>query len=349
MLPLHSPHQYIDRDTLQVVTERPLGDRSVRFLYSTLRESAPTMFKALTSNRMSSLLAFFHYDMERHSKRSGANLFNRFGVDWRECVEPLSFYNSPRRFFERQIRYWETRPMDDSCTALVSPADARVLIGSFSEVSTLYIKDKFFELSELLGKNNPCHNRFINGDFAVFRLTPDKYHYNHMPVSGRVVSITSIDGSYHSCNPSALIAMASLYSKNRRVVTIIDTDIEGGSAIGLVAMVEVVALMIGDIAQVYSEKRYDAPQNVWPGMFLKKGCPKSLYRPGSSTDIIIFEHGRIDFSDDLVRNSQRKDVRSRFTNCFGRPLVETDIMVRSAIAEPRNSLLRTPIQGEMHA
>jgi phosphatidylserine decarboxylase len=43
--------------------------------------------------------------------------------------------------------------------------------------------------------------------------------------------------------------MVRPYSKNKRVVTIIDTDVEGGTGIGLVAMIEVVALMIGDIVQ----------------------------------------------------------------------------------------------------
>jgi phosphatidylserine decarboxylase len=329
-----APHQYIDRHSLRVVTEKPLGDRSVHFLYSTMRENAPAMFRALTSRRMSSLLAFFHYDLQRRNRHKGMSLFCHFGADPRECVENLSFYDSPRKFFERQIRYWETRPMKQNSSSLVSPADSRVLIGSFLEVSSLFIKDKFFDLGELLGRDKPWRRRFIKGDFAVFRLTPDKYHYNHMPVSGRVIDIYSIDGLHHSCNPSALIALASLYSKNRRVVTIIDTDVEGGSMVGLVAMVEIVALMIGDIVQAYSKERYNDPQEVENGMFLRKGCPKSLYRPGSSTDVLIFESGRIEFSADLVSNSRRHDVQSRFSKCLGRPLVETDILVRSVIAEP---------------
>jgi phosphatidylserine decarboxylase len=128
--------------------------------------------------------------------------------------------------------------------------------------------------------------------------------------------------------------MASLYSKNRRVVTIIDTDVEGGSLIGLVAMVEIVALMIGDIVQSYSEERYENPQDVRPGQMVQRGCPKSLFRPGSSTVVLVFEPGRISFAEDLVKNSQRRDVQSRFTSGFNRPLVETDVLVRSLIAGP---------------
>ncbi len=116
--------------------------------------------------------------------------------------------------------------------------------------------------------------RFVNGDFAVFRLTPDKYHYNHMPVSGRVVDTYGIDGQYHSCNPTALIAMASLYAKNRRAVTIIDTDVPGGTQVGLVAMIEIVALMIGDLTEAYSEEGYNAPQHSGPGCLSKRAVRK---------------------------------------------------------------------------
>lgn len=328
------PHQYIDRNSLEVITEKPIGDRTIQFLYNTLRENTPAMFRALTSGKMSSLLGYFHYDMLAKTRKNGHELFSRFGADWQECVELISFYDSHRKFFERQIRYWQTRPMNSKSTTIVSPADSRVLIGSFTETSSLFIKDKFFDLEELLAPDSSWQHRFKGGDFAVFRLTPDKYHYNHVPVNGRVVAIYHVDGRYHSCNPSALIATASLYSKNRRVVTIIDTDVVGGTAIGLVAMVEIVALMIGDIVQRYSEERYNNPQDVRAGQMIKRGCPKSLFRPGSSTDVLIFEPGRIAFAEDLVKNSQRSDVQSRFTSGFKRPLVETDVLVRSSIAEP---------------
>ncbi len=291
------------------------------------------MFRALTSGRMSSLLSFYHYDF-LDSRRSGKNtehLFEKLNINWRECVEPLKFYDTPRKVFERQICYWDFRPMDESRTTLVSPADSRVLVGSFSEVSDLFIKEKLFTPPEIFGFGSRWHPYFQDGDFAVFRLTPDKYHYNHLPVSGKISDIYEVDGNYHSCNPTALISLASLYAKNKRVITIIDTDVPNGSGVGLVAMVEVVALMIGDIVQSYCEERYNNPAEIEPGMFVKKGCPKSLYRPGSSTDIVIFERGKIQFSSDLISNSRRKDVQSRFTNKTGHPLVETDIQVRSNI------------------
>ncbi len=163
------------------------------------------------------------------------------------------------------------------------------------------------------------------------RLTADKYHYNHVPVSGRVVDIYAVEGRYHSCNPQAVVEMATPYSKNKRVVTVIDTDVPGGTGVGLVAMIEIVAMMIGRIEQCYSTHRYDDPVPVTTGLFLHKGQPKSLYQPGSSTDVLIFQHNRMRFAEDLLRNQLRSNVSSRFTIGFQKPLVETDLKVRSLI------------------
>lgn len=326
-----SAHQYIARGSNAIVTERLFGDRSVSFLYSTLRENAPALFRALTSARMSSLLSLYHYDFLDSRRSKADRMIASLGVELQECIFPPAYYDTPRKVFERQIRYWQLRPLEEDNGAIASPADSRVLIGSLAEISELFIKEKFFSSEELFGHVRPWHTLFATGDFAVFRLTPDKYHYNHVPVSGIVVDIYGLDGAYHSCNPSAQIALASLYAKNKRVVTVIDTDVEGGSQVGKVAMIEVVALMIGDIVQAYSEQEYRNPRPIQPGMFVSRGCPKSLYRPGSSTDILVFEPDRIRFSADIVANSRRNDVQSRFTSKAGRPLVETEVTVRSTV------------------
>jgi phosphatidylserine decarboxylase len=150
-------------------------------------------------------------------------------------------------------------------------------------------------------------------------------------VAGVVRDIYEINGGYHSCNPGAVVTTATPYSKNKRVVTVIDTDVPEGTGVGLVAMIEVVALMIGDIVQCYSEHRYDAPRPVTKGMFLDKGLPKSLYRPGSSTDVLLFQRDRFVFADDIVWNLSRNGALSRFSLGFGKPLVETEVSVRSFI------------------
>ncbi|MBN2515370.1 MAG: phosphatidylserine decarboxylase [Deltaproteobacteria bacterium] len=331
-------HQYIERETAEVRTERLFADKIINFIYSYMREDASTLFKALASARMSRLLGYVNYDSITMARLAGAKRFVEMsGVDLSECVDDPGSFKSLRDVFERKIRFWETRPMPDDDRAVVSPADAKILVGSFSETSRLFLKDKFFEYEELLGETiNTWHNAFHGGNFAVLRLTPEKYHYNHVPVTGTVVDIYELPGSYHPCNPAVVVNIATPCSKNKRVVTIIDTDVEGGTGIGLVAMIEIVALMIGDIVQCYSAVRYENPVAVYKGVFLLKGQPKSLYRPGSSTDVLLFQKNRISFSDDLVRNMYRPGVHTRFARGFVRPLVETEVSVRARIGNKKD-------------
>ncbi len=325
-------HQYIERSTGQVRDEQLYSDRLINFIYSTVRERAPFLFRALTGPAWTNLLGKVNYDLRLGARLSGNMKFIRqLGVDLSECLDTPESLDTARKIFERKIRYWDCRPMPAEASAIVSPADSRMLVGSFGDTSSLFIKEKFFTFDELLGDRPAWRSEFVNGDFAVFRLTPDKYHYNHTPVAGVVRDIYEIDGAYHSCNPGAVVSIITPYSKNKRVVTIIDTDVPGGSAIGLVAMIEVVAMMIGQIKQCYSDERYENAVDVRPGLFLKRGQPKSLYQPGSSTDVLVFQRDKIKFAPDIIANMQAP-AASRFTSGCGQPLVETEVQVRSWIA-----------------
>ncbi len=329
-----NPHQYILRGSGEVKDERLYWDRVIKFLYCQVREEAPALFRAVTGSRMNDILGFVNYDFFLGGRLTGgANFLKQMGVDLSECLDPPESLTSPRLIFQRKIRYESCRPLPEETDAIVSPADARVIIGSCARYSTLFLKGKLFTLEELL-KKDFWFASFRDGDAVVCRLTPELYHYNHTPVAGRVADIYELSGEYNSCNPQAVVEVATPYSRNRRTVTIIDTDFPGGSRIGMVAMIEVAALMIGAIEQRYSKMGYDAPRPVTVGMMLQKGVPKSLFKPGSSTTILLFQRGRVRFSDDLLLNQRRSDVQSRFTLGFGLPLAETQIAVRSLIARP---------------
>jgi phosphatidylserine decarboxylase len=334
-------NQYIVRETGSVQTETLCADSLISWIYCSAREKAHWLFNVLISCKFSKVLAWMQYDMHNDlTDKQIAHLMQDLCIHSKEIADDVSRYRSLRDIFERKIRYADCRPMPDSPDAILSPADARILIGSFSETSAVFIKEKFFDYAELIGTDRPAWlSRFEHGDFAVFRLTPDQYHYNHTPVSGVVADHYEISGHYHSCNPGAVVRVVTPLSKNRRIITIIDTDTDNGSRIGCVAMIEVVAMMIGDIVQCYSDTAYDAPTGLTLGMQLKKGQPKSLFRPGSSTTVLIFEKDRIRFSDDLLQNMFRQDVFSRFSQGFGMPLVETDVRVRSEIGRRPKDLL----------
>lgn len=315
------------------MTEHFVADRLIAWLYSDARESFPYLFRLATQRHGTQLLAYLNYEAPLFARNASfAGLIAKLGIDQSECVTPLGRWPKLREVFERQIRFWEVRPMPPMPSVVVAPADSRMLFGRFQDQSDLPVKSKFFSLRELIGENKVGWNScFEDGDWAVFRLTPEKYHYSHLPVSGKVVDIYDIDGDFHSCNPSAVVRMVTSYCKNRRCVTIIDTDVGGGSGIGFVAMIEVVALMIGDIVQRYSDKGYEDAAPVRVGHFVRRGAVKSLFRPGSSTVVLLFERQRVLFDYDLVKNVRRRDVQSRFSYFFGESLVETDVSVRTSI------------------
>jgi phosphatidylserine decarboxylase len=331
-------HQYVERGTGRVCTERPVGDWIVNYLYSKKRERAPLIYQLLGSQWFSDFLGWVNYDFPFGPELWRIRRFLKTcAVDLDECLVKPEELDSARKVFERRIRYWQCRPMVADAMTVVCPADSRVLLGSLKEASTLFIKGKFFEYEEFIGADKPTWlSAFRRADFVVCRLTPDKYHYNHTPVAGVVVDTYDSEGKYHSCNPGAALTIASPYSKNRRVITVIDTDVIDGTCVGLVAMVEVVALMVGDVQQCYSRSEYRNPRAVERGMFLERGCPKSLFRPGSSTTVLLFQQDRVEFAADLIFNTHRTDVESRYSQVLGESLVETDVKVRSVIGRRKS-------------
>ncbi len=327
-------HQFIDRVSGAVEPERLLYDRHIRWLYSDVREYAPRVFRWLThSTHANDLLARINFDRPfRYRGGELASLAQRAGLDLEELAEPLPPAPTWRQVFCRKIRYWETRPLPLDPRAILSPADSRVITGPLHEGQPLPIKNKFFDLDELVGPETGVQHKFRDGQWAIFRLTPENYHYNHVPVSGVVTAIYSLEGGYHSCNPTVAQSGFDSLSKNLRVVTLIDTEVPGGSRVGTMAMIEVTALLIGKVEQCYSQHAYDDPLEVYKGLFLHRGAVKSLFEPGSSTIVLLFEPNRISVDEDLLANQSRLDVVSRFTSVFGYPMNETQVRVRSQFA-----------------
>jgi hypothetical protein len=97
----------------------------------------------------------------------------------------------------------------------------------------------------------------------------------------RLLDIYEVDGAYHACNPSAIVSLGPPFSKNKRVVSVFDTDCPGGSQVGLVAMIEVVALMIGDINLCYS-RSIQCPASTTTSEW-SRTCPAILTASPSET------------------------------------------------------------------
>src|SRR6266436_1135502 len=140
-------HQYVERDTARLCTEMLCSDTFIQFLYSEpVREKAAWLFRLFTCHRLSSqLLALLSFDLPFGAKRFGIVRFlQSCGINLHECVDPDITTKTARAIFERQIRYWECRPMPQTPGTVVAPADARLVLGSLQQQSHFFIKGKFF-------------------------------------------------------------------------------------------------------------------------------------------------------------------------------------------------------------
>ena len=78
-------HQYIDRKSGEVRTEKLVADALVRRLYSSVRERAPALFRAAVSRRASSLLGALNYDAPLSLRLSSpSRMMRALGIDLRE-------------------------------------------------------------------------------------------------------------------------------------------------------------------------------------------------------------------------------------------------------------------------
>lgn len=331
-------HHYIDRYTQQPKCETFAGDWIVYHTYRNADRYSPWLLESLTGKVASRLLATAYFDLP-WSPVARNRYVQNYGIDPTEMRKPLEECHTRRDLFTRQLKYETCREMTSNVKTVISPSDSRVLVGNLESDQDFFIKDRFFSMSDLLGGFMTYTAIFHGGDFAIFRLAPDDYHYYHNCVSGVIEDIYKVEGRLASVSPVALGTMKELLSHNLRWVTIIDTDVENGSQVGKVAMIEIAAQVIGGMTQETSTNGYENPKPLERGMFLERGRPKGMFLPGSSTVVVMMERNRVEFVPDLRQQQQRQDVASLYRHgLFGCDMVEVYVQVRDTIAYRKGEL-----------
>ncbi len=325
-------HQYIPLSGTRMVDEALIADRVIRFLYSTSREMPSVLQRIAASKFASTVMATWEFDWPLSKPLPAiAAAAERMRINLDDVYDDMRSWRTLRNLFERKIRFWATRPITCNEQSIVSPADGKALAFGFPRDAMMPVKSRWVAFPELLGSRELAQSLApISG--VIVRLTPDAYHYVHAPVSGVVRSHQWIDGALHSCNPAALVTFAHPHAINLRRVTVIDTDVHHGSRAGIVVVVNVAAMMIGRVDDAYSQNRYDDPQPIKSGSFLRRGQPMALFRPGSSTSIVLWRQPRAVMDTSLARNACRGDVQSRFSHWLLSPWVESAVRVRSTLA-----------------
>lgn len=276
-----APIIVIDRETGDSFEEAVLGEKWIRWAYQDSKSGI--LERILFRSTLISKLMGKWYDSSL-SKGKIDSVIEELSIDVDEFAQSRESYRSFNDFFIRRLKPG-ARPFNTDPELLVSPADGRVLVfPQIDEDTFAPVKGRLFSIRKML----PGHaDRFINGSLAIVRLCPADYHRYHFPCAGEITEYRSIAGALHSVNPIALASGPDVFGDNKRSYTLMETE-----HFGTICFMEVGAFGVGGIV------------NTCCSGHVEKMDEKGYFKFGGSTVVLIFEPGRIHFSEDLASNSQ---------------------------------------------
>lgn len=280
----------IDRTSGQVITEDIWGEWWLRLFYGDgifPKTIGRILLHVFFRWPIMSWLMGKYYDTKR-SCRLIAPFCERFHIDMKESVLPISEFTSFNDFFTRRLTL-ESRPQALDADVLTMPADGRYsFIQNCGTSHTFPVKGEQMNLEQILGCK-VLAAKFCGGTAVFCRLCPADCHRFYFPIQGKATSTKWIHGSLFSVNPLATNSRPWIWWKNRRALTLIETE-EGRT----IAYLEVGATNCGSIVQ-----------NFVADSWVKKGQEKGYFRLGGSAIILLFEPGHIFLDKDLLALSQQ--------------------------------------------
>ena len=213
----------------------------------------------------------------------------RYGVDLGIAADPSpASYPDFNTFFTRALQAG-ARPVEGGSGTAVSPADGTLAsVGAINGRRLVQAKGRTYTLDALFGGDGRAASRFDGGRYATIYLAPRDYHRVHMPITGRLRSMTYVPGALFSVNPTTVGAVDRIFARNERVVSVFDTEL------GPLAMVLVGAVFVGCIEQVWCgvvtpprrrkilAERYDDKEIV-----LEQGCEMGRFNMGSTVILVL--------------------------------------------------------------
>ncbi len=128
----------------------------------------------------------------------------------------------------------------------VSPVDGTLrYYGPIMDGKLEQIKGQLYSVRDFLGSSE-CAEKFDNGYYFNFYLSPPDYHQIHSPVSGEISKVIHIPGKLWPVNDWSINSIPNLFCVNERVVNMIET------ASGLAAVVMVGATNVGSIRLAFA-------------------------------------------------------------------------------------------------
>lgn len=204
----------------------------------------------------------------------------------------------------RRLQAPGARPIDspEDASVITSPADARVVaFATVDDATRLWIKGKSFSIRELVGSEELA-SQFERPGVLISRLAPQDYHRFHFAVGGTILSMTPIEGTLYTVNPIAVNSDVDVFTENRRVITVLETE-----RWGKVIAVTVGATMVGSIVHTVTTGAPSVFTCVTPdaGGTVKKGDEHGFFQFGGSTVIYLFQKGVLLPDSDLSAASSK--------------------------------------------
>lgn len=189
-------------------------------------------------------------------------------------------------FFTRRFRDGQrpvAAPDDDSVVVSACESAPYRIARGLHRVDDFWIKGQPYSLRHLFA-NDPVNEQFVGGTLYQAFLSALSYHRWHSPISGRIVSVRNIDGTYYAADHRMGFDPASpnesqgyINELAARAVVLIEAD---NPDIGLMAFVAV------GMAEVSS-----CDVTVVPGQHVAKGEQLGMFHFGGSTHCLIFRPG----------------------------------------------------------
>ncbi|OCA91186.1 phosphatidylserine decarboxylase [Bacillus sp. FJAT-27225] len=232
----------------------------------------------LTNGKWSSQL-LKKFARSRYSKHVVSRFAKAYRLNTEEMETELKDFPTLHELFVRKLKP-DSRPIDLADDSVVSPVDAVIEdIGIIKESSEMEVKGKVYSVEEMLGDRETVE-KYLNGVYMIFYLSPSHYHRIHSPVTGEVKRQWALGTKSYPVNKWGLKYGVSTLSKNYRMISEVKTDS------GMVAIVKVGAMFVNSIETTHT------------GSHLQKGEEIAYFSFGS-TIVLLFEKGCFEPSDTL--------------------------------------------------